>query len=226
LRRFRPSRPRSFRGCSRSVSPSRARSLSLSLAQTVYLLTKRTFHFVFKWAQKREFGANEKMLRTMPIFKHMTPKERLRLASALTTEKFTDGQLILKAGDKVGHLYMLRTGEASLTKAVNGADVEVAHKYPGDYFGDEALFGSHASEQNVVARGELVEIAYITRADFVQTVGEPEEVLNRDATALYKLAVGSIPLLAVLDAGVREQLAANLVEETFAQVGRTDGGRR
>lgn len=96
------------------------------------MLTKRTFHLVFKWAQKREFGANERLIRTMPIFHHMTPKERLRLASALTVEKFTDGQLILKAGDKIGHLYIMRIGEASLVK--NGA--EVAHKYPGDYFGE------------------------------------------------------------------------------------------
>mmetsp|Transcript_15234 Transcript_15234/g.37159 ORF Transcript_15234/g.37159 Transcript_15234/m.37159 type:complete len:746 (+) Transcript_15234:95-2332(+) len=178
---------------------------------TVYVLTKRTFHLVFKWAQKREYGANEKLIRTMPIFHHTTPTERLKLASALTVEKFTDGQVILKAGDKIGHLYIMRLGEASIRKG----DVEVSHKYPGDYFGEESLFGASVTEHAVVAQGENVEIAYITRQDFVLTVGEPKEVLNRDLSALNKLAIGSIPLLAVLDADVREKLASNLTEESF-----------
>jgi len=92
---------------------------------------------------------------------------------------------------------------------------KVAHKYPGDYFGEESLFGATSSDHQVIAKGENVEIAYITRQDFILTVGEPKEVLNRDLSALNKLAVGSIPLLAVLDADVREKLASNLVEEKF-----------
>jgi len=179
----------------------------------VYVLTKRTFHLVFKWAQKREFGANQKLILTMPIFHHLTPKERMRLAGALQVERFTDGQVILKAGDKIGHLYIMRIGEASVIKG----GTEMVHKYPGDYFGEESLFGATASEADVIARGENVEIAFVTRQDFVMTVGEPKEVLNRDMTALNKLAIGSIPLLAVLDAHTREKLAANLVEETYAK---------
>lgn len=174
----------------------------------VYVLTKRTFHLVFKWAQKREFGANQKLILTMPIFHHLTPKERMRLAGALQVERFMDGQVILKAGDKIGHLYIMRTGEASLRKG----SAEVAHKYPGDYFGEESLFGATASEHDVLAKGENVEIAYITRQDFIMTVGEPKEVLQRDTSALNKLAIGAIPLLAVLDASTREKLANNLGE--------------
>jgi cAMP-dependent protein kinase regulator len=156
----------------------------------VWALDQLTFkHIVMDSTIKRR-KENQNFFKDIPTFATLTEVEQLTIADALVTEKFTDGELVVKQGDMGDKFYIVRSGEAVCTQEVDGATVVVGRLMTGGYFGEIALLTSKPRQATVSAKGELVALS-LDRATFTRVMGPLVDVLNRNIGTYTKKEEGA-----------------------------------
>ena len=106
----------------------------------------------------RDFGADEGVLRTVPVFASLTGGAHEQLARASTRGLFGAGELIVKQGDSGSSMFVVASGEVVVLLEPQGQ--EVARIGPGGYFGEMSLLTGAARNATVRTTGdsELLEI--------------------------------------------------------------------
>ena len=105
----------------------------------------------------------------------------MSIADALKQVKFSDGEVIIKQGDKGDNFYILKSGECSCTiKSSADADpVEVLRVKEGGYFGEIALLTDQARKASVTAVGDVVALS-LDRGTFKRVMGPLTNILQRN----------------------------------------------
>jgi len=102
----------------------------------------------------------------IPMFEFLEAEELDRLYSLCSRERFTKGDYIFLECDQPRSLYILVKGEVKLLKqADDGREMIVEMIYPGEIFGEEAIFDGQPYPLTAQAL-EDVEVLSISRADF------------------------------------------------------------
>lgn len=102
----------------------------------------------------------------IPMFEFLEAEELDRLYSLCTTERFAKGEYIFMECDPPRNLYVLVRGEVKLLKQTDdGREMIVEMVYPGEIFGEEAVFDGQPYPMTAQAL-EDVELLSISRADF------------------------------------------------------------
>lgn len=98
--------------------------------------------------------------------------ERSKIADTIKEQTFGPGETVIKEFDEGNTFYIIMSGEAAATKALNSgeAPTKVMQYKAGDYFGELALLKSGIREANVVAETEL-KVASIERDAFKRLLG-------------------------------------------------------
>ncbi|MDI6873375.1 Crp/Fnr family transcriptional regulator [Candidatus Solincola sp.] len=102
----------------------------------------------------------------IPMFEFLEAEELDRLYSLCARERFSKGDYIFLECDPPRSLYVLVKGEVKLLKQTDdGREMIVEMVYPGEIFGEEAIFDGQPYPMTAQAL-EDVEVLSISRSDF------------------------------------------------------------
>jgi CRP/FNR family transcriptional regulator len=102
----------------------------------------------------------------IPMFEFLDAEELDRLYSLCTTERYAKGDYIFIECDQPRKLFVVVKGEVKLLKQTDdGREMIVEMAYPGEIFGEEAVFDGQPYPMTAQAL-EDVELLSISRADF------------------------------------------------------------
>ena len=102
----------------------------------------------------------------IPMFEFLEAEELDRLYSLCATERFAKGEYIFLECDQPRNLYVVVKGEVKLLKQTeDGRETIVEMAYPGEIFGEEAVFDGQPYPMTAQALDD-VELLSISRGDF------------------------------------------------------------
>lgn len=122
-------------------------------------------------------------LRAVALFKDLSVWELARLSHALVVERFQDGEVVIKEGDKGDKFYLVDSGKAKAT--VKG---KVVKEYDGGFFGELALLESSVRAASVVADGDLMLLS-LDKVTFQNVMGSLYAELHKQAMETYNFQV-------------------------------------
>lgn len=126
--------------------------------------------------------ADLKALERTPLFQALPRRHRRRVAQLATVDRYTDGDVIVRAGDLGSDFVVMLSGDALVEPAGGGERVLVSN----EFFGELSLIDGRPRAATVTAAGPL-KVARIGREDFrALLVDEPG------------LAVGLLPGVAAV----------------------------
>lgn len=102
----------------------------------------------------------------IPMFEFLEAEELDRLYSLCANERFAKGEYIFLECDQPKNLYVVVKGEVKLLKQTeDGRETIVEMAYPGEIFGEEAVFDGQPYPMTAQALDD-VELLSISRGDF------------------------------------------------------------
>jgi putative ABC transport system ATP-binding protein len=105
-------------------------------------------------------------LKSVELFKQLTPSEIANIADRMQTRKYTSGDVIIRQGDPGEEFYLIgRGGAAVLTQTAGEGERRVATLAAGDVFGEMALFADEPRNATVQAL-EALEVYCLSKQDF------------------------------------------------------------
>jgi CRP-like cAMP-binding protein len=104
-------------------------------------------------------------LRRMSELAEFDEVELRALAAAMTEGRYTDGELLVRKGDRADGLFIILGGKVDISVVNDGKRQLVATLQPGESFGHLALVEDHRRRADVEAVGE-VRAAMLSRQAF------------------------------------------------------------
>ncbi|CEM06144.1 unnamed protein product [Vitrella brassicaformis CCMP3155] len=164
----------------------RAASVNARDNCVLWQLDRESFNHIVKEAASKKRELYEGFLKKVPLLESMDAYERSKIADALKTETYKDGDVIVSQGEPGDKFYIVEEGKAVATKSfVQGqSPQEVMQFGSGDYFGELALLKNEPRAANVIAKSDL-RVAALDRRSFKRLLGNLEDILKRN-TARYE----------------------------------------
>lgn len=114
---------------------------------TLWVVDRETFRRIILSAASRRRNMYEHFVSMVPLLSALSPEERSKVADALVSRVYEDGEAVVTEGELGDKFYFVEDGEAVVTKLQRSRDtdgeereIQVGHyKNKGDYFGG-ALF--------------------------------------------------------------------------------------
>eukprot|EP01123_Difflugia_compressa_P010465 TRINITY_DN3836_c0_g1_i1.p1 TRINITY_DN3836_c0_g1~~TRINITY_DN3836_c0_g1_i1.p1 ORF type:complete len:525 (-),score=71.76 TRINITY_DN3836_c0_g1_i1:319-1698(-) len=163
-------------GCARTATVRTRTPCSL------WVLDRNTFRRILMEESMRRRKLYESVLAKVPIFKSLLPYERTKVADALESVSFKDGEVIIRQGSTdTDKFYIIEKGQVVCTKKGEDGrqEVEALRLKAGDYFGELALLRNEPRQATVIAVG-AVKCLTIGREHFNQVMGPCEDILRRN----------------------------------------------
>ncbi|KAF9942130.1 hypothetical protein BGZ65_009280 [Modicella reniformis] len=159
----------------------RAATVTATSDVVLWALDRITFRRILMENTSRKRRMYEEFLETVPLLVSLEPYERHKIADALESVYFDDGQEVVKQGDQGDNFFIIESGEATVTKC-NDAGVEYAIPglRPGQYFGELALLNDMPRAATVRAKGRL-KCATLGKRAFVRLLGPVVEIIKRNS---------------------------------------------
>ena len=110
-------------------------------ASTLWCLDRITFRTIILNAAHRRRTMYEQFLSTVTLLSSLSSTERSKIADALVSRSYEDGEAVVRQGDMGHTFFFVEEGEAEVTKTHRGDDhgekceIVVGHHSRGDYFG-------------------------------------------------------------------------------------------
>ncbi|KAL9597158.1 MAG: hypothetical protein Q9219_005324 [cf. Caloplaca sp. 3 TL-2023] len=159
-------------------APRAATVISTEPNSTLWALDRVTFRRILMDSAFQRRRMYESFLEEVPLLSSLTLYERSKIADALETQKFTDGQTIIQEGDKGEAFFMVEQGEAEVFKQDAGEKAIKLYK-KGDYFGELALLDDKPRAASVKAKGEC-KVATLGKDGFQRLLGPVEGIMRRN----------------------------------------------
>lgn len=116
----------------------RAATVISTEASTLWSLDRITFRTIILKAAHRRRTMYEQFLSKVDLLSSLEPEERSKIADALVSTVYKDGEAVVRQGEPGDTFYFVEEGEASVTKtdsAGDGMDIPITTYRKGDYFG-------------------------------------------------------------------------------------------
>ncbi|KAF9177277.1 hypothetical protein BGZ49_005718, partial [Haplosporangium sp. Z 27] len=102
----------------------------------LWALDRITFRRILMENTSRKRRMYEAFLETVPLLVSLEPYERHKIADALESVYFDDGQTVVRQGDQGDNFFIIESGEATVTKySEEGEEFPMPGLGPGQYFG-------------------------------------------------------------------------------------------
>jgi cGMP-dependent protein kinase len=184
----------------------RAASIRAIAPCKLWYVDRATFRHVLNEMENGLRETQKTFLRKISLFSELSDVVIMKIAEAMKTVEFKDGENIIKQGDAGEDFFMIKSGNVTVTQKIKGGVEKVLTKSTtGDYFGELALMKNTPRQANVIATGP-VECFTLDRANFNEVLGPLEDVLN-----LHK----GIHIMKKV-----KMLAENLSEQEMEQIAR------
>ncbi|KAG0171797.1 hypothetical protein DFQ30_000337 [Apophysomyces sp. BC1015] len=161
-------------------APRAATIVALSDA-VLWALDRVTFRTILMENTSRKRRLYESFLGEVILLKSLEPHERHKIADALESIYFEDGQQVVVQGDVGDQFYIIESGAAAVYKVESdGVRQEVNHLGRGSYFGELALLNDTPRAATVVAQGRL-KCATLGKKAFTRLLGPVLDILKRNS---------------------------------------------
>lgn len=122
----------------------RAASVVAIEPSNLWSLDRITFRTIILKAAHRRRTMYEQFLASVPLLKSLGPEDRSKIADALGSSTYEDGEAVVRQGDMGDTFFFIEEGEAVVTKTMETEDgekknVQVGHLRKGDYFGGRVM---------------------------------------------------------------------------------------
>eukprot|EP01026_Neomeris_dumetosa_P066715 TRINITY_DN6473_c0_g1_i6.p1 TRINITY_DN6473_c0_g1~~TRINITY_DN6473_c0_g1_i6.p1 ORF type:complete len:336 (-),score=62.15 TRINITY_DN6473_c0_g1_i6:405-1412(-) len=164
----------------------RAATVEAETEGILWAVDRQTFRVIILGSMMQKRQRYDEILSSMPIFSNLSSESVAGIADCLVTERFTDGEYILKEGEELqsdAKFYILEAGVIECYKTLEGSKKLVKTINPGDYFGEIALVSKVPRQADCVAKGD-VKILSMGRDAFERLMG-PVEVILSEACKQY-----------------------------------------
>ncbi|PCH41305.1 protein kinase A regulatory subunit [Wolfiporia cocos MD-104 SS10] len=167
-------------------------------SSTLWSLDRITFRTIILKAAHRRRTMYEQFLSSVPLLKSLEAEERSKVADALVSRVYADGEAVVRQGEMGDTFFFVEEGEAVVTKAAVGADGtttvnEVLRYTKGDYFGELSLLRlePRAATVSAVTRTDpakpKLKVAALDAHAFTRLLGPLREIMERNAGQTYGL---------------------------------------
>ncbi|TEB35588.1 camp-dependent protein kinase regulatory subunit [Coprinellus micaceus] len=174
----------------------RAASVLAVEPSTLWALDRITFRTIILKAAHRRRTMYEQFLGTVPLLSSLDAAERSKVADALSSQSYKDGEAVVKQGDIGDTFFFIEEGEAVATKRQtldNGQieDLQVGHLKKGDYFGELSLLRAapRAATVSAVLRADpsqpKLKVAALDASAFTRLLGPLRELMEKKAGENY-----------------------------------------
>jgi serine/threonine protein phosphatase PrpC len=122
-------------------------------------------------ARAKRLALKRDALVNMPLFARLNERELLRVMQAVEPREYTDGQVVMREGDKGDELFIVLAG----TVKVSRGEQVLTRLGAGEHFGEMALIRSVPRSATITAEGGA-ELIAIKRADFFEILRKEHEI--------------------------------------------------
>ncbi|KAI8140703.1 camp-dependent protein kinase regulatory subunit [Fennellomyces sp. T-0311] len=154
----------------------RAATIVATSEAVLWALDRVTFRTILMENTSRKRRLYESFLRDVPLLKSLEPYERHKVADALESVYFNDGEEVVVQGDIGDRFYMIESGDAIIYK--DGTEVNRLER--AAYFGELALLNDSPRAATVVAQGRL-KCATLGKKAFTRLLGPVLDILKRNS---------------------------------------------
>ncbi|KAJ3108559.1 hypothetical protein HDU97_000841 [Phlyctochytrium planicorne] len=159
----------------------RAATVRAQADSVLWALDRVTFRRILMENTSRKRRMYESFLEEVPILLSLEPYERHKIADALESVVFNDGDVVIRQGDVGDNFYIIESGDASVTTTdKDGIEHEMPGLHRGDYFGELALLTNEPRRATVKAVGRL-KLATLGKKAFVRLLGPVVDIIKRNA---------------------------------------------
>ncbi|KAJ3108560.1 hypothetical protein HDU97_000842 [Phlyctochytrium planicorne] len=160
----------------------RAATVTASSDSVLWALDRVTFRRILMENTSRKRRMYEAFLEEVPILLSLEPYERHKIADALESVVFNDGEVVINQGDVGDSFYIIESGEATITTTdKDGVEHEMPGLKKGDYFGELALLTNEPRRATVKAVGRL-KCCTLGKKPFVRLLGPVVDIIKRNAS--------------------------------------------
>ncbi len=136
----------------------------------------------------------------LPFFSDLGPDAFIAVVRSLTVRRLTDGEVVLRQGDRGDALYLIATGEVRVYATdPGGIEREVARLFENTLFGEMALLTNlpRAASVAVVGEADVIEVSRAALERVIAVIPAVRDALDRFARErLIKNLLASSPLFA------------------------------
>ncbi|KAI8902129.1 cyclic nucleotide-binding-like protein [Globomyces pollinis-pini] len=148
----------------------------------LWALDRVTFRRILMENTSRKRRMYERFLEELPLLTSLEPYERHKIADALESVTFNDGDVVIKQGDVGDAFFIIESGEGLVTQSDdNGVEHAMHGLAKGDYFGELALLTDQPRKATITAKGRL-KCATLGKKAFVRLLGPCIDIIKRNAT--------------------------------------------
>ncbi|KAG0094199.1 hypothetical protein BGZ93_007492 [Podila epicladia] len=159
----------------------RAATVTATSDVVLWALDRITFRRILMENTSRKRRMYEAFLETVPSLVSLEPYERHKVADALESVYFDDGQIVVKQGDQGDNFFIIESGEADVTMTnEEGVEFPMPGLGPGQYFGELALLNDAPRVATVKAKGRL-KCATLGKRAFVRLLGPVVDIIKRNS---------------------------------------------
>ncbi|KAF8558835.1 camp-dependent protein kinase regulatory subunit [Imleria badia] len=180
----------------------RAATVQAMEPSTVWALDRITFRTIILKAAHRRRTMYEHFLSTVPLLSSLEPGERSKIADALVSRVYPDGEPVVSQGEMGDTFFFVEDGEAIVTKKQRCEEEEwreiaVGRLKKGDYFGELSLLrlAPRAATVSAVHRVDQcqakLKVAALDAPSFTRLLGPLREIMERTAGESYGLVTRS-----------------------------------
>ncbi|CAO3615458.1 unnamed protein product [Cunninghamella echinulata] len=160
----------------------RAATIIATSDSVVWALDRVTFRTILMEHTSRKRRMYESFLEEVPLLKSLKPYERHKIADALESVYFKDGETVINQGDVGDQFYIIESGEAVFYKlGEDGVQKEVNQCGRGSYFGELALLNDSPRAATVKAAGGRLKCATLGKKAFTRLLGPVHTILKRNS---------------------------------------------
>ncbi len=132
----------------------------------------------------REVNLKLEMVHKMPIFRHVTYQELVRVVNVTDVHTFRKGDVVVEEGDEGEEMFIVLTGRVR----VHSGEAVFTHLGPGEHFGEMALIDKATRSASVTADEESKLLGLRRKAFF--------ELIRKDRDVAVKLLWSFLGVLA------------------------------
>jgi len=164
----------------------RAATITATSDCILWALDRITFRKILMENTSRKRKMYEIFLEEVPLLQSLEPYERHKIADALESVTYNDGEIVIKQGDVGENFYLIESGEATVLKEDDqGVVREISTLHKGEYFGELALLTDKPRAATIKAKGKI-KCATLGKKAFTRLLGPVVDIIKRN-TANYNL---------------------------------------
>lgn len=152
---------------------------------TLWVLDRITFRLILRNVTEQRLKQYEEFLAGVELLAPLSAQERSKIAEALDTVWYKDGDTIVTQGERGDAMYFICSGTVQVTRKHDDQQFVVNRLTRGDFFGELCLLGgdNEVRTATVTCIGGRVEVAKLDRYAFQLLLGPVNSILQGRAEA-------------------------------------------